>query len=73
MPKLSRLPFFNYRAQDSSNQPYYQPERNPDEVDRINRVLHGRGDPTIDNDRLGRFLFSLAYMILDKTSNNFCF
>ena len=53
MPKLSRLPFFNYRAQDVSNHRYYQPERPRHEVERINQVLFGAGDDERVNDDLG--------------------
>ena len=57
MPKLSRLPFFNYRAHPN-DVPYYQPKRGSKEFTRVNRVLFGLGDPDEKELRdLGEFIF----------------
>ena len=64
MPKLSRLPFFNYRAHPN-DVPYYQPKRGSKEFTRVNRVLFGLGDPDEKELRdLGEFLcFKLNLLI----------
>ena len=65
MPKLSRLPFFNFRAHPNDI-PYYQPARGRKESARINRVLHGLGDPEETKPReLGK-CFDFIYLMIGQ-------